>query len=481
MKILRKLFIILIGGCFVYIPAGVSAEDALSLDKCISVGIANNPDLQKLRYDVLIAEQDYKHTLGIYEPSVKVDANSMLMESFIAGVYSEQDALDISISKPLLFTGGFLGLELKNKRAPSSLDMILQSYGVQDTPYQSTLNLSYSQPLLKNMLGVNSRNMVAMVEYKKQISELSLELQKIVLRNKIVKAYWDLSFAAKNLEIQEQTLIRAKKFLKSNKRKFRDGLLEEVDIIATEASITVREAMILQAKDAIENAKDNLLAIINVPVEEECDFDIDYTIKYEENGTVDSKNIVKKALIQRNELKIYETTLKISEINKKIKSNERLPDLNLVAQGGLSGYGNDWQEDFDDLNSLDNKTWYVGLQMELFPFRKKSQSQYEKSDMEFEKSGVDRKWMVTQIKNQCRATVRYVNTMSKYVKANEKAMQLQRKKLELEEKKFNQGRSNSQFILSYQDDLSRAESDYFKAWADYNKALADLDLVIGSN
>ena len=41
--------------------------------------------------------------------------------------------------------------------------------------------------------------------------------------------------AEKNLEIQTDMIERTRKLLEDNRRKFRDGMIEEVDIIAAEA------------------------------------------------------------------------------------------------------------------------------------------------------------------------------------------------------------------------------------------------------
>ena len=58
-------------------------------------------------------------------------------------------------------------------------------------------------------------------------------------------------------------------------------------------------------------------------------------------------------------------------------------------------------------------------------------------------------------------------------------MRLQKKKLELEERKFEQGRSASQYVLMYQNDLGRAETEYYRAMSDYFSFIADIGLITG--
>ncbi|MBN1622710.1 MAG: TolC family protein [Endomicrobiales bacterium] len=446
----------------------------LSLQDCINYGIKNNPDIQKLQYDLLNAEESENQVLGLYEPGVNLSINRMLYQSFIPGAYSEQDNYNLGVNKLFIQSGGYLGLDINNKREPS----IFTQFGVPDTPYQSSVTLSYSQPLWKNFLGKNNRKSLKMIQLQKSIAEYSLELQKNILKNSITKAYLDLSYAKRNLAIQEDSLKRAKDFHQSNLKKFRDGLLEEVDIIASEASITIREANLLLAKDSIENAKDNLINIIFLPRDKAYSFNLELSTGLSHNNVIE-KDVISIALDNRSELKISKTSTEIISADRTIKDNEKLPDLSLTTQCGLSGAGDSWNSDFNEITDMDNKTWYVGIDMKFSPFMKSSKSAYMKSKYSYDKASVEHDALKSNIVNQCRSIVRYLNTMAKYIEASGKALKLQEKKLYLEGIKFNQGRSNSQFILNYQDDLSRAETDYLKALTDYHKALADLKLVRG--
>ena len=79
----------------------------------------------------------------------------------------------------------------------------------------------------------------------------------------------------------------------------------------------------------------------------------------------------------------------------------------------------------------------------------------------------------------CKTITRRINTQALYVKATEKSLDLQQKKLELEKKKFEQGRSSIRWVLTFQDDLNRAEIGYHQALTDYYKSKTDLDFIVG--
>jgi outer membrane protein TolC len=377
-----------------------------------------------------------------------------------------------------LESGGNLGINMENKRSPSAFGPALASFGAADEPYQSDVTLSYTQPLLKNVWGVNGKKSLKIIALNREMSEISLSLKKASLTNEIVKAYWDLSFARKNLQLQKNSLERAKKFHESNLRKFKDGLLEEVDIIATEASIVIREASILLAEDAVKNARDNLAKILNIKEAARYNFAVGYAEEFS-HEEVDMGGALKDAAENKHEIKLARKSREMASFDTGIKKNEKLPDLNLTAQCGLNGAGAGWSEDFDEISSAENKTWYVGVNMVFYPFNKKAGSLFNKSGYSENKSEAELDLAKQNVRLLCAAAVRRVNTQSAYVQAAKKAMELQEKKLKLEEIKFNQGRSSSQFVLNYQDDLSGAQTQYYSAASEYHKAMADLKLITG--
>lgn len=461
----------------------VYAQETITLSDCIKIGLKNNPQIKKLEVDVLYSLESEKQVLAMYEPSLNIGLNRTHIESpdenSFMGTLSQKDIFSLSANKLIYKSGGYLGLSLNNTKDnteyPSSLPFSFKEY---NPSYESNMTLSYSQPLWKNSAGKNYKQSLKIIRLKKSIAEQSLNLQESALSNQIKNAYWDMALAQKILEIQQLSLQRAKKFLKSNKKKFADGLLEEVDIIATEAAITLNEASILLAEDIVENAKDALLNIINLNQGNEYTFSIEFSDDFS-HDPINENQTINQALKNRPEFKTMAVSQKINLIDREIKNNEKLPGLDLTASYGLSGLGQSWGTGYEDLFSADSPTWYIGFHLNYFPFKKQAESAFKQSQYNYDKNSLDIEALKNAVITQCKAAVRRVNTTAKYLKAAKKAKSLQEKKLELEEAKFNQGRTSSQFVLNFQDDLSRAETEYFKAFTNYHKALADLQLTIG--
>ncbi len=476
---LQYLFICFFSMCF--LTSVLKAEDMsiLTLKDCIELGMKDNFQIKKFNYDLFSAREATKQVKSQYEPQIncrlgRTEVKNQGMEAMNVEK-TEKDMLSIGLNKKFYSSGGLLSLTLDNEKSAHNYTSGNFS-GLANPAYESDMTLAYSQPLVSNFAGNNDRKYIQISKFGEGIAELSLRSQKNLLLNKIENAYFDLNFAGKNLKIQKVFLERSKKLLSINKKKLEDGLLEKVDIIATEASVTLREAAILLAKDSVQNAKDKLKNIIGLPQENDYFFAIENFTAFK-HQELREKEVIKTALLERPDLKIIKNNIKMNLLTTKIKKNEKLPLLALDGQYGVSGYGEDWSDDYDSLES----SWYVGLNLVFFPFNKQSNSLINQSEYAYKKNITELSEQKFAIITDCRSICRRINTQALYVQAVYKSLKLQKKKLKLEGIKFNQGRSSIQWILNFQDDLNRSEIEYYQALTDYYKAKADLKVITGVN
>ncbi|MFC2062169.1 TolC family protein, partial [Elusimicrobiota bacterium] len=150
-----------------------------------------------------------------------------------------------------------------------------------------------------------------------------------------------------------------------------------------------------------------------------------------------------------------------------------------TARYGLADTGEGWKDNYDTISEGENPSWYLGLDLSLFPLNKRGKSELKEINFEIEKAQAEVEDKKLAIINECRSLTRKVNTQALYVRAASRSLQLQKKKLDLEEAKFDQGRSSIQWLLTYQNDLSSAEIEYFRALTDYYKVMSDLKLITG--
>ncbi len=453
------------------------AKEPLTLQDCIELGMKYNFEIKKYNLDILIAKENTLLFKSRYEPLIR----SQLGRAQITNVGSaalfgseiKRDAVSIGFNKKLRQTGGRLSLDWEKERKDSG-SVFIGLADVINPSYQSKARLSYVQPILKNFAASNDKKNIQILKLTENIAELALSGQKKMLKNKIEKAYLNMNFAYQNLAIQKTFLNRVTKLLYVNRQRFKDGLIDEVDVIATESAVILRKASILFAEDKLKNAKDNLINIIGLSVGGSHNFIIEYPSAFNHSKLNESQTI-KAALSQRNDLKIIEKIVQINEINNRIKQNEKLPSLDLKLQYSLNSYAAEWRKSFSSFEP----SWYVGLNLNLFPFGKRSSAIIRQSRHEHSKNIAAIEKQKSTIITEARIITRTVNTLALYVDSARKVKKLQEKKLQLEEVKFEHGRTSIHRLLNFQDDLSRAEIEVHKALTDYYKAVANLKLITG--
>ncbi|MBU2590518.1 MAG: TolC family protein [Nitrospinota bacterium] len=475
---IKRLLIVIIPIFLLSSPVWGETPGPISMEECIEIGIKNNFDLKKTNYDLLVAQEGTEQIMAQYEPllsfstGIKDVRNPVTTATY--GSKSRTDSASVGINKKTALTGGTFGATWQNSKTDTNA-----SSASFNPSYNSDLSLAYSQPLLNNFGGKNDRRNIRISRLKEETASLATTTEKNILINRLKKGYLDLNFTKLNLEVENKALSRSQQLLSLNKKKFADGLIEEVDIIALEAAVTLNEASIMLAKDEVKNAREQLLNIMGVKE------DIGYTftelnlLQIPEAVPPNQDETIRITLANRAELKIIKNILEIDSITKEIKANENKPSLNFNTSYGFSSAEESLSNSYDTVGDGTYPSWYVGLNLTLYPFSQKGASQVRASEYTYGKNMAEYERVKLALITDSKAIARHIRTQLSYIEATKNVASLQDKKFRLEQEKFAQGRSGTKWLLEYQDDLSQAEINNLKALTDYYKIKADFELITG--
>jgi outer membrane protein TolC len=307
-----------------------------SIEKCIQIGLKNNTGLLKAKYDLKSANEAVKSYRALFEPAINLSGGRTDIDA--VGYDIVKDGFSAGIKKQFYKTGGQLQLSSENEKTDTSSPLSsINPY------YSSEVSLSYIQPLTENFFGKNIKTNMNQITIGKDISLMSFIYIKQQLVNTIKKAYAEYAYAHKNLRINKEKLDRAKKLFALNKQKFIDGLIEEVDLIATEAAVTINEAATMKAETAVEFSHDNLCYIVGVKPK---DYNTEpstkiYTVSINHTKAI-AEDILKNALENRQDLKILKAQKQKIEMDYSINKNKKLPSVNLITRYGILAEGPDY-------------------------------------------------------------------------------------------------------------------------------------------
>lgn len=442
----------------------------LSVYEVLSLAVLNNFDVQLNLYDRWIKDTDLDEARSIYDTSLSLtgdyEYNKSKKPTIILGKVSHTGFVSGSLSKKLI-TGTDLFFDYKNERmSTDSAFTALNPY------YESTFEMKFTQPLLKNFFGMNDWGRVRVT--KIDVYNFSLEtLDKIeeTLAD-VEKAYWDVVLAVQLVEVGKDMLKRAEEFYEINKKKRKIGTSEVTDLLAAEANMEQRKIELDLEENALKTTVNNLRYLINHPETDR------YILPADEiQFSVRNANLadsLKNAFNHRRDYARAEKDIKAKKINFNMKRNSRWPELDFEGSLKLNGLGPVDRSAVAKAFTGENPV-YKAIVTFTIPFEDNhGKSEYDAAKYEKAKALLELKKTEKLIVTEIDDNVRDVNVNKDAARKRINIEELQREKLEAEQRFYRMGRSDSDRIVRFQEDLLRARIQALRALRSYKDSTIDL-------
>jgi len=476
---------------------------SLTLEDAIVRALKNNLNVAAEVISPGLASANVSLAKQMYTPTFQVDLSGNRYEQASTGPFQASEtyinratSTSASIAQKIPF-GGTLQASLSYDYSKSN--QLFQSF---NPSYQSRLNLSLAQPLLKNFGWTVSRREIIVAQHSFEISRSQFKTVLIDTVYSVEAAYWNLVYSIENLKTLQQALQSGRDLLNKTKKEVEVGQKAPIEVLNAEATVARREADILQAEAQVKRGQDQLRTLLNLGVDaagkvqnllpaDKPDFK-PFTITFDEAFT--------KAMARRPDLETVKSTIDTKMVNFRYARNQRLPqlDLQLVKTSpGLSGQQFIYDPDnpflppvpgdpggarqaFRDVFKFLYNNWTAGVTLTI-PFGDVvGRAGYAYAKLDLQQAQARLKSQEQDIFLEVSDAVRTLETAAKSVDAYRIARELAERQLEAEMKKLNVGMSTNYFVLTYQDALASARSLEIKALVDYNIAVANIAKVTGS-
>jgi outer membrane protein TolC len=471
----------------------------LSLENAIRLAIQNNLDIERDRFAPGIAQAEVEKARATFDPVAGLDAslgqtktlpvtrvlqfdiNGNVVGERISTQFSKHGEVTPSFAQKVI-TGGNYQIRFINTRENIAPSAIGSSKRIVDPRYESHIELTFTQPLLRDFgITVNTAT-IRQAQNSEQIAEQQV-LQTIL--NTIFNAqqsYWDLSFRIQDLAVKRESQKLAEDFLAENKARVELGTLAPIELVQAETSVKTREGDVITAESAVRMAEDQLKNVLNLP-ETLGTWDLRIrpidTPSFVPITSIPIEEKVDVALKNRPDYVQSQLDIASREIARDFARNQRLPRLDLVGQANVGAFGGTVDESFRDVGDTEGYEWSIGLRFQYPLGNRFARNDLLRRNLELKQARVDQRRLLHTIVQQIRQAVRDLETDSKRVEVTRAATVLARTQLEAEQEKFRLGLSTSFNVLAFQRDLSITQSDETQALSDYNVALARLDQVTG--
>ena len=473
MRFFKGVFII---GIILSITAFSFAEEGrtdmvyLSLHEALSIAVTNNFDVQLNLYDRWIKDTDIDKARSIYDTLLELtgdyEYNKSKKPTIILGQSAHTGAAGVKLTKKLI-TGTDLTVDWQNQRM--STDSVFTSI---NPYYESSLEMKFTQPLLKNFFGMNDWGEVRIT--KIDVYNFNLEILDRIEGNlaDVEKAYWDVLLAKQLVEVGGDMYDRAFEFYEINKRKRDLGTAELTDILDAEANLKARETDLAIDKNTLKTVINKLKLLLNYPHEAGDILPIE-TVEFSVRRS-DLHESLKKAFENRRDYKRAKENIKAKKINFNLKRNARWPELDFEGSLKLNGLGPVYKSATAKAFTDENPVYKASVTFTL-PFEDGfGRSEYDAAKYEKAKALVTFKKTERTIVTEIDDMVRKVNLAKDTAELRINIEDLQKRKLEEETKQFGIGRSDSDRIIRFQEDLLKARILALRALRKYKDSLVDL-------
>ncbi|MDP1853901.1 MAG: TolC family protein [Candidatus Omnitrophota bacterium] len=449
---------------------------SLSIDEMTELALKNNFDIQLVKYDAYIKRNDLLEEESIYDTvisgSLKVTDNQMKPASTLSGTKSLNNKYELGLSKKLP-TGTTLSTTVSDERNWTN-----SIFTTANPAHNAKAKVGIKQEIAKNFFGLIDRANVKITKIDIENSDFT-SLEKIEqYLSEAQKAYWKLALKKKELDIQKAMLKKAEELYNLHKNKQSIGLIEAPEVFASEANVKERQNDVLLAENVFKTAMNDLLYKLNLDPEEVKIIPSD---KFGQQANLAPVYVdaLKKALMSRRDYLKEKNETEAKKIELVMKKNNLWPELNLEVTFTRNGLDQNYKKAIEGISEEDNPEYYAGLSFSLPLENSLAKSEFNKAKLEkarqiLKLKSVERK-IVVDIKDSVDTFLSRINAQ----KNSQEIAGLHEKKLAAEEARFNSGRSDTDTLIRYQEDL--LTSQLALANADYNLKSAEIDLELKEN
>ncbi|MGB7202561.1 MAG: TolC family protein [Pyrinomonadaceae bacterium] len=499
----------------------VTQQKALTLNDAITLALENNRDIEVTRKTATIAEFDLRAARGFYQPRLSGQTYYDRSTTPNVSIFSSNQKTtvgtllgNVALNAPLTNNGTVLSGGFNNQRVTTDNPISILS-----PQLNSSLSFSVTQPLFRGRRIDQPRRTIEIAKKNIELTETQFRQRTIETVATVEKAYWDLTYALRNLQVQRDAVRDARRQLEHNRRLVNEGQLAPIDIVAAETQVANFEQSVYDALNTVnlaENVLKNLISpnrsneIWNValmPVEP-----VEVAIP---NSTLGEA--VELALDNRPELELNKKQKDINSIDRRFYRDQQRPQIDFFASYSSAGIGGSLNPNFSSpfcANSPTPALCQAGVQTQLQTFLsqiggsttavadifvrkypvfrfgvnfnlplfgdKTASAQYGKSLVEAERLDAQREQIEQGIQVEVRNALQSIRTAEARLRAAAIVRENSIKQYESEQRKLDEGQSDVYRVLERQTALTIARSNELRARIELNKAVTELTRATGN-
>jgi len=512
----------------------ISLQTPLSLNDTIRMALENNNNIETSQVDVRLAEFDLTAARGVYDPRFFTESfyerSKIPTASSLGGANGSTTTngfnANLGLNGFTPFAGGSYQASFTSAR--QTTDNPFTSLNPQ---FPTALTVSYTQPLFRGRRIDDNRRRIQIARKNLSLTDAQFRQQTIATITQVIDAYWDLTFALRNLQVQIDAVKQARTQVESNRRQVQEGFIAPIDIIAAETQVTNFEQNVYTAQEQVTRAESTLKTLILPKAEADlwARAIVPTTPVNVEAPRTSFEDALSAAMTTRPELAQLQTSREINEINTRFFRDQTKPQVDLIGSftnSGLAGTSitsgsNPLTSTFgpiiervNDLSALNNlpplpvvtsqgntlpgnlvggfnqslqniigfnyPTFRVGVRVDL-PFRNRTaQANLGRSRAEGTRIEAQRDQAMQQVKFEVQTSLQTLRSAEARLASAAASRASGEQLYSSEQRRLENGTSTMFLVLQRQQELVAARARELQAQTDLNKAISEFQRSTGN-
>ncbi|HEY2906874.1 MAG TPA: TolC family protein [Vicinamibacterales bacterium] len=509
---MRKTFFITLVTAAIAIPAlaqqnaapATSAPGAvqLTVDEAVKLALDHNVDLSARRLDPQISDTAVAAAAGAFKPAVNtaLNQNDQLQppSGVLFPIATRTNVLTTTAGMAQMLPWYGTSYAVSWTAAHTDSNSILNSF---NPLVQSGLNVTVSQPIVRNLAIDPAREQLATSRIDRDIADTSLREAIVTTVASTKAAYWNLAAFRAAVAARQSSLDLAQELVRVNKAKVDVGQSPPLDLVSAEAEVAADQEQLIIAQTAVKQAQDQLRLLIFDPTDRAA-----WNLSLE---LIDSPPIatlapdmdaaVTTALRDRTDLQRARKDIEMAQTTLKFTGNQKLPDVRLNASYSANALGGtqvlrDFSAGFpgtllgagattpfgsvlNQLFSVNYPTWTAGVSVS-YPLGESTQdANYARARLERTQSDERLKSAEGRVIQQVRNAAWNIEMNAKRIETTRAARELAEQRLDAEGKRFDVGMSTSFLVIQAQRDLAQARTNELSAILAYDLSLVAFEAI----
>ena len=497
----------------------LAEQRSLTINQALELALTNNKDIEVTRKNIRIAEFDLKAARGVYEPRFTGQTyyekatvpNISFFSPTITKVTNDSFVGNAGLQAYLPGFGTVFSASVNNQNVSTTNPISIIS-----PQLSSNFTASITQPLFRGRSFDLNRRTIEVAKRNLTLNDVQFRQRTIDIVANVQRAYWDLTYALRNLQVQRDAVRDARAQLEHNRRLVQEGQLAPIDVVAAETQVANFEQAVYDALNTVNQAE-NVLKNLLAPNRNDAIWNVAITPVESVELSVPTTNLpeaVDLAMQNRPELEINRVQKDINAVDQRYYKELKKPQIDLVASYTSAGIGGQLNPAFTNplasqcntptpppqcnpgsvlsavggsgtafTDILSNKypTYRAGIQFNLPIFGDKTaRAQYGRSLVEGERLDDQRQQLEQNIQVEVRNALQAVRTAEARLRAAAISRENSERQYESERRKLDEGQSDIYRVLDRQTQLSTARSSELRARTELNKSIADLQRATGN-